>query len=91
MREFGLPAHLTRSRDAQAMFLLNNGRTFMIGILIWTFYLRADYRVVDMVFRVVGSVLGVTDAAVVWREGMRSRALFRLCSSWLLAGWGGRT
>ncbi|KAF1980347.1 hypothetical protein BU23DRAFT_522398 [Bimuria novae-zelandiae CBS 107.79] len=88
MREFGLPERLVRSREAQSVFLLNNGRTFTIGVLLAVFYLRGEYEVVDTILAAVGGILGVTDAVVVWKEGMKRMAVFRLGMSWTLAGWG---
>lgn len=88
MLEFGLPAHIARSPTAASPFILCSARTTTIGLMLFTFYARGEYAVVDTILAIIGGYLGIVDSAVWWKEGIKGKAIFRACSCVVIAGWG---
>lgn len=88
MREFGLPDRIASSPTAQSPFMLCSARTTLIGTILFAFYMRGDYSAVDTILILVGGYLGIVDAWVCWKEGMRQKAVFWGLSCMAIAAWG---
>ncbi|OAL05132.1 hypothetical protein IQ06DRAFT_213126 [Phaeosphaeriaceae sp. SRC1lsM3a] len=89
--EYGLPAHIANSPTAYSPWILYTSRIHAMGVLILTFYVKGNFEAVDMIMSAFG-VLGLVDAWVCVREGVRKRALERgimgvACGVW--GFWGG--
>ncbi|KAI0485289.1 hypothetical protein GGR56DRAFT_669771 [Xylariaceae sp. FL0804] len=92
MLEFGFPERIAATPAAAAVMHINNARTQVLGICMYTFYFRGQLAACDTMLAVMGAYAGIVDSYVVWREGNPRKAAFRLASSWLLsavgfAGW----
>ncbi|KAJ3570542.1 hypothetical protein NPX13_g5695 [Xylaria arbuscula] len=88
MLEFGLPRRIANIRGTASVFQVGNARTTVIGLLVFYFYLRNQFAVVDTIMAITGAYCGLIDSYVVWREGNGKKALFRLLSSGVLSAWG---
>ena len=88
MLEFGLPRRIANTRGTTAVFQVGNARTTVIGLLVFHFYFRNQFAVVDTIMAITGAYCGLIDSYVVWREGNAEKALFRLVSSGFLSAWG---
>jgi hypothetical protein len=88
IREMGFPARIHTSPAAQTIMTLGMGRTTVIGMALWTFYLKEKLEEVDTLLLILGSYLGAIDAWVCWNEGLSGKAWFRGLSGILIAGWG---
>ena len=88
MLEYGLPARIADRPETWPVFRYGTTRTTCIGVLMFIFYARGQYDVLDTFLLVTGGYLGAYDTWLVWREGNGSWGLFRLVSSWLLAAAG---
>jgi hypothetical protein len=64
IREMGLPLRLAKSAEAQSIMTLGMGRTTVIGIALWTFYLQDKFEEVDTLLAILGAYLGAIDAWV---------------------------
>lgn len=93
IREMGFPPRIHDSPAAHTIMALGMGRTTVIGIALWTFYLQSKYEEVDTLLAILGGYLGAIDAWVCWKEGMIGKVWFRGLSGavicWL--GLGGVT
>lgn len=92
MLEFGLPDRIASTPAAAAVMHLNNARTSVFGMCMFTLYFRGDFAACDTILAILGAYAGVVDSYVVWKEGNPRKAAFRLVSSGLLsvvglAGW----
>ncbi|KAK9419293.1 hypothetical protein SUNI508_01270 [Seiridium unicorne] len=92
MLEFGFPDRIAGTPAAAAIMHINNARTTVIGICLYTLYFRRNLDACDTILAVLGAYAGLVDSWVVWKEGNPRKAAFRLSSSWLLsavglAGW----
>jgi len=89
---FGLPPRIAESLPAQAVMTLCSGRSSVIGMAIWTFYLKKDYAAVDTILILIG-YLGLVDGYICWREGVPAKAVERAVASIFAAavGWFGWT
>lgn len=88
MLEFGMPARIANAPAAAPVMIIGNVRTSLLGALMLTFYMRREFGVVDTMLGFTGAYAGLIDSYVVWREGNRNKAIFRLVSSWMLAACG---
>lgn len=88
MLEFGFPDRVASAPAAAPVMVIGQVRTSVIGILVFLFCARGRTDVVDTIMAVTGAYAGLLDSYVVWREGGRSMAVFRLVSSGLIAAWG---
>ncbi|KAF2830923.1 hypothetical protein CC86DRAFT_367550 [Ophiobolus disseminans] len=88
IREMGFPARLHASKEAQSIMTLGMGRTTVIGIALWTFYLQGKFEAVDTLLFILGAYLGAIDAYVCVKEGVTGKAWFRGLSGAVIAGWG---
>lgn len=88
MREFGFPARTAGAPAAAPVMVTGAARTTCIGLLVFLFYSRSQFDLVDQVMAVTGTWAGLVDCVVVWEEGNPRHAIFRIVSSWLLAAWG---
>ncbi|KAI1818713.1 hypothetical protein GGS20DRAFT_526594 [Poronia punctata] len=89
MLAFGLPARIASATAAShPVFLINNARTTVIGLLTFLFYSRGQLDAVDSIMAVTGAYCGLVDSYVVWKEGSPGKAIFRLVSSGLISAWG---
>ena len=70
MREFGLPARIADSREAQTAFIVGAGRTTVIGVIMYTLYFQGKYHNVDSVLLILGTIVGAVDGYVCAREGV---------------------
>ncbi|KAI1499303.1 hypothetical protein F5X99DRAFT_430799 [Biscogniauxia marginata] len=91
MLKFGLPDRIA-STSATAVMHINNGRTAVLGMCMYTFYFRRELAACDTILAILGAYAGLVDSYVVWKEGNPRMAAFRLVSSGLLsavgfAGW----
>lgn len=93
MLEFGLPDRIAATPAAAAVMHINNARTTVIGMSLYTLYFRHQLAACDTILAILGAYAGLVDSYVVWREGNPRKAAFRLASSWLLsaAGFSGWT
>ncbi|KAI0835996.1 hypothetical protein F5Y06DRAFT_274969 [Hypoxylon sp. FL0890] len=92
MLEFGLPDRIASTPAAAAVMHINNARTTVLGMCMYTLYFRHEFTACDTILAVLGAYAGVVDSYVVWKEGNPRKAAFRLVSSWMLsaagfAGW----
>ncbi|KAK2601144.1 hypothetical protein N8I77_010614 [Diaporthe amygdali] len=92
MLEFGLPDRIAATPAAGTVMHINNARTTVLGMCLYTLYFRRQLAACDTILAVLGAYAGLVDSYVVWREGNPRKAAFRLASSWLLsavglAGW----
>ncbi|KAI4863102.1 hypothetical protein F4820DRAFT_450320 [Hypoxylon rubiginosum] len=92
MLEFGLPDRIASTPSAAAVMHINNARTTVIGLCMYTLYFRRELAACDTILAILGAYAGLVDSYVVWREGNPRKAAFRLISSGLLsavgfAGW----
>lgn len=88
MREFGFPARIADAPAAAPVMVIGQARGTVIGLLVFLFYSRNQLDLVDDVTAVTAAYCAVVDAYVVWKEGERRNAVFRLVSSGMLAAWG---
>lgn len=90
MREFGFPAHVADSREAQTAFIAGASRISVIGILMLTLYAQKKYEDLDAVMVVLGLVGGVVDGYVLcMRERVVRWGLVRAACGIGIAAWGG--
>ncbi|KXH65714.1 hypothetical protein CSAL01_03224 [Colletotrichum salicis] len=82
IKAFGLPHRIASSPIAHATFSLASARTSVIGLLIYTFYVRGDFGAIDTVLLTSGLYCGIVDGYVCYKEGEPGKALFRVLSSW---------
>ncbi|KAM5349469.1 hypothetical protein ACJ41O_005974 [Fusarium nematophilum] len=87
MREYGLPDRIATSQTAHTPFAIYGSRVSILGVAMWTFYLRGDFRSLDTI---MGLLLGagVADGYLCWKEGVPGRGWFRFLSSAVVGGWG---
>lgn len=88
MLEFGFPSHIASVPAAAPVMVIGQVRTTVIGLLVFLHYSRNQLDVVDTIMAITGAYAGLLDSYVVWKEGNRSMAVFRLISSGLIAAWG---
>lgn len=93
LREFGFLPHISNSPAAQPIMVVAQTRGAVLGMLMAIFYWRGQYAEVDLILALYGGYAGVVDSWVVWRQGNRGKAVFRLVGSWAIAaaGLGGLT
>ncbi|KAI0161878.1 hypothetical protein GGR52DRAFT_143785 [Hypoxylon sp. FL1284] len=92
MLEFGLPERIASTPAAAAVMHINNARTTVVGMCLYTLYFRRQLSACDTILAILCAYAGLVDSYVVWREGNPRKAAFRLVSSGLLsaagfAGW----
>lgn len=88
MQEFGFPARIASAPAAGPVMVIGQARGTVIGLLVFLFYSRNQFELVDTVMAVTGAYAGLVDSYVVWKEGNPRHALFRLISSGLISLWG---
>lgn len=74
---FGLPERIANSPHAQSPFILMTARIQAIGIMMWAFYLKGEYKAVDTVMAILGTWVTAVDVWVCIREGVKGKAVFR--------------
>ncbi|KAK1703555.1 uncharacterized protein BDZ83DRAFT_595239 [Colletotrichum acutatum] len=89
IKAFGLPDRIASSPTAHATFSLSSARTSVIGLLIYTFHARGDFRAIDSVLLISGFYCGIVDGYVCYKEGESGKGLFRVLSSWAVGLYGG--
>ncbi|KAI1454004.1 hypothetical protein F4805DRAFT_337929 [Annulohypoxylon moriforme] len=92
MLEFGFPDRIASTPSAAAIMHINNARTTVLGMCLYTLYFRQNFAACDTILAILGAYAGVVDSWVVWKEGNPRKAAFRFVSSGLvsaagLAGW----
>ncbi|KAK8015237.1 hypothetical protein PG990_008533 [Apiospora arundinis] len=92
MLEFGFPDRIASAPAAAAIMHINNARTTVLGMCMYTLYFSRQRVACDTILAILGAYAGLVDSYVVWKEGNPRKAAFRLASSWLLsavgfAGW----
>ncbi|KAH8883745.1 hypothetical protein GQ53DRAFT_663242 [Thozetella sp. PMI_491] len=88
LREFGFPARIAEAPAAAPVHAVGAVRTTVLGMLLFIYYSRGQMEVVDTILAVMGGYAGLVDSYVVWKEGQRGKAIFRLVSSGLIPAWG---
>ncbi|KAI0200754.1 hypothetical protein F4808DRAFT_150803 [Astrocystis sublimbata] len=88
LSEFGFPPRIAETPAAASPFKVGNVRTTVIGLLTYIFYFRNQLEVVDTILAVTGAYCGLVDSLLVWKEGNKQKAVFRLVSSGFLAACG---
>jgi hypothetical protein len=88
IRHMGFPAQIYSSLAAQTIMTLGMGRTTVIGLALWTFYLQGKFGEVDTLLFILGGYLGAIDAWVCLNEGLVGKEWFRGTSETVIAGWG---
>ncbi|KAI3390485.1 hypothetical protein diail_9513 [Diaporthe ilicicola] len=88
MLEFGFPARIADAPAAAPVMVVGQARTTAIGLLVFLFYFRSQWNLIDTVMAVTGAYAGLVDSYVVWKEGNPRQAVFRLLSSGFLSAWG---
>lgn len=88
MLEFGLPDRIAATPAATAVMHINNARTTVLGMCLYTLYFRRQLAACDIILAILGAYAGVVDSYVVWKEGNPRKAAFRLTCSWLLSAVG---
>jgi len=86
MLEYGLPPHIANSSEAQTAFVVGAGRTTALGVVLGVLYWKGRYKEVDLVFVVLGGILGVVDWGVCVQEGLGGWGSFRLVTGLGIAG-----
>lgn len=81
MLHYGLPARVADVPEAWPAWNAGNARTACTGILMYIFYARGQYEVLDTFLVVLGAYLGVADFIVLSNEGLFGQGLFRMLSS----------
>lgn len=84
---YGLPARIADVPETWPVWHAGNARTACLGILMFVFYARRRYDVLD-IFLVGAAYLGVIDCVILWNEGLRQTGLFRLFGSAVFAALG---
>ncbi|KAK6855175.1 hypothetical protein PG995_008707 [Apiospora arundinis] len=92
MLEFGFPDRIASAPAAAAIMHINNARTTVLGMCMYTLYVGRQRAACDTILAILGAYAGLVDSYVVWKEGNPRKAVFRLMSSGLLsavgfAGW----
>lgn len=59
-----------------------------LGFLFFIFYCQRKYDVLDTMLGVVAGYLALADTYVLWGEGVRGYALFRLGASGVISAMG---
>lgn len=89
MLEFGFPPSIASAPAAAPVMVIAQVRSTVIGVLLFLFYARSQFDLVDTVMAVMGTWAGLVDSYVVWNvQGSARWALFRFVSSGLIAAWG---
>lgn len=87
MLKFGLPERIASSPEAQSVFMVYSSRTTIMGVMLYTFWLKRMYSAMDIILICLGWA-GVADGYVCWKEGVPGTGVFRLVSGLVLAGLG---
>jgi hypothetical protein len=90
MHEFGLPAHIIASPEAQSVFNVYSSRMTAFGLAIYAFHWKGMYEAVDIVLMTMAYAT-VVDAWICWKENAPGSAAFRGISGLVVAGlrlWG---
>ncbi|CAG9952196.1 unnamed protein product [Clonostachys rosea f. rosea IK726] len=87
IREYGLPERVAESPTAHSPFAAYGSRTTIIGVVMWTLYIRREYRSLDTVMSLLLFAGGV-DGYLCWKEGVPGRGWFRFLSSVVFSVWG---
>lgn len=77
MIEYGLPPRIANLPESWPGFMGISGRTTVIGALMYLFYFRRRYDVVDTIMAVMGFYLAVLDPYVLWGLASKSWCVFR--------------
>ncbi|KAH7161139.1 hypothetical protein EDB81DRAFT_924521 [Dactylonectria macrodidyma] len=85
---YGLPARIANVPETWPVWHVGNARTACLGILMFIFYSRRQYAVLDTFLVVIGGYLGPVDCILLWNEGLKSTGVFRLFGSLIFAAMG---
>ncbi|KAF9526579.1 hypothetical protein CPB83DRAFT_724634, partial [Crepidotus variabilis] len=84
---FGLPKRIAVSQPAQSVMILSSARVTAIGLALYTLYFQDNLAAVDILLAISGYI-GLVDAYVCWKEGVRITAIVRLTMTTTIAVWG---
>jgi hypothetical protein len=87
MHEFGFPAHIIASPEAQSVFNVYSSRMTAFGLAIYAFHWKGMYEAVDIVLMTMAYAT-VVDAWICWKEKAPGSAAFRGISGLVVAGLG---
>lgn len=89
MLEFGWPERIADDPLTHLVNVQGQSRTTVLGLLVFVFYFRGQYKAVDTLMAVMGFYAGVVDSYVVWKEtGWLGWTIFRLVAAWCFGAWG---
>ncbi|KAM7189341.1 hypothetical protein V8F33_010120 [Rhypophila sp. PSN 637] len=87
--EFGFPERVAGEPATHPIMAIGMARTTVLGLLLFLFYFRGQYREVDTLMAVMGFYVGIVDSWFVWKEtGLLGWPAFRLVASWFFGAWG---
>lgn len=84
---YGFPTRIADVPETWPVWNAGNARTASLGILMFIFYARGQYDVLDT-FLVLTGYLGVVDFILLWNVGLRSQGLGRFVGSGIFAAMG---
>lgn len=82
---YGLPERTANVPETWTVWHVGNARTACLGILMFTFYAKRRYDVLDTFLIVIVSYLGRVDCSILWNEGLLATGLFCFLSSSVFA------
>ncbi|KAI0007221.1 hypothetical protein F4779DRAFT_593134 [Xylariaceae sp. FL0662B] len=88
MLMFGFPARLAETPATHPVMVCCQVRTTILGMVIFTFYLRNKFVEIDTVMAIMGTFAGLVDSYIFHREGNPRKAIFRLAVGLLIGAWG---
>ncbi|KAL1889089.1 hypothetical protein Sste5346_009154 [Sporothrix stenoceras] len=87
MLQYGLPENIADVPEAWPAWNAGTARTCCLGLLMFWFYARRQYAVLDTFLVAIGGYLGLADCVLLWRQRPKM-AVFRLVASLAFAGTG---
>lgn len=84
MVEYGIPERIANMPETWPAFMGISGRTTVIGILMYVFYFRRRYDVVDTIMTVMGFYLAAVDPYVLWGLASKEWCVFRGVSTFAI-------
>ncbi|KAI0869679.1 hypothetical protein GGS24DRAFT_493561 [Hypoxylon argillaceum] len=88
MLEFGFPSRIANSPEAGPVMVIGQARGTVVGLLMFIFYYRRQFYLLDTFMAVTGAYTGIMDSYVVWKQGNPRFALFRLIISGFISALG---
>ena len=84
MIEYGLPPRIAEAPETWPVMTGISGRTTVTGLLMFVFYFRRRYDVLDTFMAVMGVYLAVLDPCVLWGLASKGWCIFRGVSTFAI-------